>query len=102
MYVQLSPISRVELRLLHLNRFLLALQADLTFALVSPGLRPCVSQALSMTRRGYNEKHFFQNAWFITGVQEIPGTLADTTPNRESVGFLSFVGLIGSILSSSF
>ena len=36
-------------------------------------------------------KHFFQNAWCITGTQEIPGTLADTTPGGVSVGFLSFV-----------
>ena len=42
-------------------------------------------------------KYFFQNAWFITGTQEIPGILAATAPGRVSVGFLSFVRLIGSL-----
>jgi len=42
-------------------------------------------------------KHFFHNAWFITGTQDIPGTLADTAPGRETEGFLSFVRLIGTV-----
>ena len=104
-YVQLSPLSSVELRLLYLNTLLLALQSDPDLALVSPGLRPWVLQTLFIgtrcdhisffagRRKTTMMKHFFQNSWFITGTQEIPGTLADTTPGRVSVGFLSFVRL---------
>ena len=40
---------------------------------------------------------FFENAWFITGTQEFPGTLADTAPGRKRQGFLSFVRLIGTV-----
>ena len=42
-YVQLSPISSVEL---HLNTRPLAIQSDPDLALVSPGLRPWVLQTL--------------------------------------------------------
>ena len=38
-------------------------------------------------------KHFFQNAWFITCSQDIPGTLADTGHDQMEEGFLSFVEL---------
>ena len=91
-YVQLSPISSVKLRLLHLNTLLLAPYADPDLALVSPGLRPCVLQnylyvldVITFLLAGLGKtmmKHFF-----LTGTQEI--TLADTAPGRESVGFLS-------------
>ena len=39
------------------------------------------------TRKGYN---IFQNAWFITGSQDIPGKLADTDHAQMDEGFLSF------------
>ena len=42
-------------------------------------------------------RYFFQNAWFITGTQDIPGTLAHTAPGRLEEGFLSFVRLIGTV-----
>ncbi len=42
-------------------------------------------------------RHFFENAWFITGTQDIPGTLAATAPGRFEEGFLSFVRLIGTV-----
>ena len=42
-------------------------------------------------------KHFFQNAWFITCSQDIPGTLADTGHDQIEEGFLSFVRLIGTV-----
>ena len=41
--------------------------------------------------------HFFENACFITGTQDIPGTLADTAPDRVEEGCMSFVRLIGTI-----
>ena len=40
-------------------------------------------------------RHFFENAWFITGTQDIPGTLADAAPDRGKKGFISFVRLMG-------
>ena len=33
-------------------------------------------------------KCFFENAWFITGVHELPGTLTDTIPQTLYDGFL--------------
>ena len=42
-------------------------------------------------------RRFFENAWFITGTQKFPGTLADTAPGRKEQGFLSFVRLIGTM-----
>ena len=36
-------------------------------------------------------------AWFVTGSQDIPGTLADTAPGRLDNGFLSFVRLISTV-----
>ena len=40
-------------------------------------------------------KYFFQNAWFITSSQDIPGTLVSHV--RQDEGFLSFVRLIGTV-----
>lgn len=45
-YVQLSPASSPELRLLHLNQLHLDLAADPDIALVPPGLRACDLQTL--------------------------------------------------------
>ena len=45
-YVQLSPITSPEVRLLHLNQLQLALAGDPDLALVPPGLRACVVQTL--------------------------------------------------------
>ena len=42
-------------------------------------------------------KHFFQNAWFITCSQDIPGTLADTGHDQMEEGFLSFIRLLGTV-----
>ena len=42
-------------------------------------------------------RRFFENAWFITGTQKFPGTLADTAPGRKEQGFLSFIRLIGTV-----
>ena len=39
-------------------------------------------------------RRFIENAWFITGTREFPGTLADTSPGMKEIGFLSFVTLI--------
>ena len=43
-------------------------------------------------------RNFLENAWFITGTQDIPGTLADTNPGRVEEGFMSFIRLVGTIL----
>ena len=43
-------------------------------------------------------KHFFQNAWFISGSRDIPGTLAHTAHDHNmEEGFLSFVRLISTV-----
>ena len=108
-YVQLSPMTSPELRLLHLNQVQLDLAGDPDLALVPPGLRACVVQTLFICSgcdylsffAGFGKatimRHFFENAWFITGTQDIPGTLADTAPNRVEDGFMSFVTLVGTM-----
>ena len=89
-YVQLSNISSQELRLLHLNKLLLSFKDDPDLSLLPLLLRPRVLQTLFICSGcdyisffvGLGKttimKHFFQNAWFITSSQDIPGTLADT------------------------
>ena len=87
-YVQLSPITSPELRLLHLNQLQLDLAGDPDLALVPQGL--CGADTVYMQWvsffAGFGKatimRHFFENAWFITGKQDIPGTLADTAPCR--------------------
>ena len=56
---------------------------------------PCIPLSACVCRA--DELSFFQNAWFISGTQEFPGTLADTIPGREEQGFLSFVRLVGTV-----
>ena len=82
---------------------------DPDLALVPPGLRACVVQTLCICSgcdcvsffAGFGKvtimRHFFENAWFITGTQDIPDTLADTVPGRVEEGFMSFVRLVGTI-----
>ena len=106
-YVQLSNFSSPELRLLHLNQLLLSLTHDPDLSLVPLEIRPLVLQTLFISSgcdyisffvglgKATIMKHFFQNAWFITGSQDIPGTLV--SHGREDEGFLSFVRLIGTV-----
>ena len=101
-----TPPDRVEEGF---NQLQLALAGDPDLALVPPGLRACVVQTLFICSgcdyvsffAGFGKvtimRHFFENAWFITGTQDIPGTLADTPPDRVEEGFMSFVRLIGTI-----
>ena len=108
-YVQLSPITSCEQMFLHLNQLHEALNADPDLALVPIGLRANVLQTLFICSgcdyisffAGFGKatvmKHFFQNAWFITGTHEIPGTLAETAPDTKETGFLSFIRLIGTM-----
>ena len=106
-YVQLSNISSQELRLLHFNQLLLSFRDDADLSLLPLPLRPCVLQTLFICS-GCDYifcrpmittimKHFFQNAWFITYSQDIPGTLADTGHDQMEEGFLSFIRLIGTV-----
>ena len=86
-YVQLSNISSPELRLVHLNQLLDNFKSDPDLSLVPQPLILQIIQTLFVCS-GYFilvelgkatiMKHFFQNAWFITGSQDIPGTLAHT------------------------
>ena len=108
-YVQLSNISSPELRLLHFNQLLQSFRDDPDLSLVPMVLRPLVLQTLFICSGcdyisffvGLGKttimKHFFQNAWFITGSQDIPGTLAHTHPDLMEEGFLPFVRLIGTV-----
>ena len=108
-YVQLSNISSPELKLLHLNQLIHNFRNDPDLSLVPQPLIPRVIQTLFIGSgcdyisffvglgKATIMKHFFQNAWFITGSQDIPGTLAHTRPDLMEEGFLSFVRLIGTV-----
>lgn len=108
-YVQLCPASSPELKLFHLNQLHLALAADPDLATVPPDLQASVLQTLFICNgcdylsffAGFGKatmmKHFFMNAWFITGTQDSPGTLTGTAPGRLDDGFLSFIRLIGTV-----
>ena len=99
-------MSSPELRLLHFNSLLLSLATYLAMVSVQrshvlPTLFICsgcdyISFCVGL-REATMMRRFFENAWFITGTQEFPGTLADTAPGREEQGFLSFVRLIGTV-----
>ena len=101
-YVQLSNMSSPEIRLLHRNQLLSGLSDDPDLSLVPNVLRPLVLQTLFICSgcdyisyfvglgKATIMKHFFQNAWFITSSQDIPGKLADTDHQMDE-GFLSFV-----------
>ena len=104
--MQLSPASSPELKLLHINQLHLN-AADPDLATVPLDLKASVLQTLFICSgcdylsffagfrfgKAMMMKHFFMNAWFITGTQDIPGPLADTAPDRLDGGFLSFVSL---------
>ena len=104
----MSSVTSPELRLLHFNHLLLSLATDPDLALVSAP-RPHVLQTLFICSgcdyisffvglgKATMMRHLLQNAWFISGTQEFPGTLADTIPGREEQGFLSFVRLVGTV-----
>ena len=89
-------------------QLLFSLRDDPDLSLVPIVLRPLVMQTLFICSgcdyisffvglgKATIMKHFFQNAWFITGSQDIPGTLA-IDHGREEDGFLSFVRLIGTV-----
>ena len=38
---------------------------------------------------------FYENAWFICGMDSLPGTLAQTDIDNLKEGFISFVRLVG-------
>ena len=105
-YVQLSSILSPELRLLHLNKLLNSFRDDPDLSLVPLVLRPHVIQTLFISSgcdyisffdgvgNATIMKHFFQNARFISGSHDIPGTLVYTDHDHMEEGFLSFVRLI--------
>ena len=84
-YVQISPITSPEMRILHINQLQLDLAGDLDLALVPPGLTAWVVQTLFICSGcdfvsffvGFAPgnatimRHFFENAWFVTGTQDI-------------------------------
>ena len=108
-YVQLSSVSSLDVRLLHLNYLHQALNSDPYLAFVPSNLHGRVLQTLYICSgcdyisffAGIGKttmmRHFFENAWFITGTPSIPGTLADTDPSVMEEGFLSFIRLIGTV-----
>ena len=111
--ILLGNISSPELRLLHLIQLIHNFKSDPDLSLAPQPLIPCVIQTRFICsgcdnvsffvgpRKATIMKHFFQNAWFITGSQDIPGTLAHTRPDLMEEGFLSFVRLVGTIHSQN-
>ena len=105
-YVQLSPVNSIEIKLLHLNSLYTSLLNDHDLASVSPLLRAKVIQTLFICSgcdyiwffAGIG-KIFYENAWFICGMDSLPGTLAQTDIDNLKEGFLSFVRLVGSGIS---
>ena len=108
-YDQISSQTVQITRMLHLNQLILDLAADPGLALVPPSLKAHVLQTFFICSgcdytsffSGFGKatimKCFFENAWFITGTHELPGTLADTVPLTLDNGFLSFVRLVGTM-----
>ena len=85
-YVQLSNISSLELRLLQL----------LLGSIIPLLLRPCVLQTLFICS-GCDYVSVFCWPTMHTCSQDVPGTLADTGHDQMEEGFLSFVRLIGTV-----
>ena len=85
--VQVCNVSSPELSLLHLNQLLHNFKSDPDQSLVpQPLIRRVVHTLFICSGYAYISfsvglekativKQFFQNAWFITGSQDIPGTL---------------------------
>ena len=105
-YVQISPLTSITARFLHLNQLHHDLAADPGLALVSAPLRAQMLQTLFICSgcdyisffAGFGKSTvMFENAWFISGTHELPGTLAHTQPRLMDEGFLSFVRLVGTM-----
>ena len=89
---------------LHLNQLLTDLGGDPSLALIPASIRPQVLQTLFIASgcdyisffAGFGKtsvlKCFYENAWFVSGTQEFPGTLADTMPSS-----LAFIRLVGTM-----
>ncbi len=110
--VQISLINARELRLLHMNNLISALQNDPDLAAINSAILPQVLQTLFVTSgcdyisffHGVGKatflRYFFQYASFISGNEEnAKGTLADVSLDDSSYeqGFLSFLRLVGTI-----
>ncbi len=109
--VQISAINSREIRLLHLNHLVLALQNDPDLATINPRVLPQVLQTLYVTSgcdyisffSGIGKatflQYFFQHAAFISGDQQPEGTLENVSLDDDlfKQGFLAFVRLIGTI-----
>ena len=107
-YVQINRVCDPD-KYIHLSKLGEALHYDHCMATISPQIRAQILQTLYVVTgcdyvsyfHGIGKikflRVFFQHASFISNGQEQPGTLADITPERESLGFLSFVGLVGTV-----
>ena len=102
-YVIISPLSSLTTNNLHLNHLLIDLAGDPSLALIPVSIRPQVLQTLFIASgcdcisffAGFGKtsvlKCFYENAWFVSGTQEFPGTLADTMPTSKNLGLLAFI-----------
>ena len=109
--IQISPLNSRELRLLHLNRLVHALQCDPDLVALPSQIVPQVLQTLYVTTgcdyisffSGIGKatflRYFFNYASFISANETAKGTLADVslTGDTYRAGFLSFLRLIGTV-----
>ena len=89
-YVIISPLSSLTTKYLHLNHLLIDLAGDPSLALIPVSIRPQVLQIAGFGKISVL-KCFYENAWFVSGTQEFPGTLADTMPSSKNLGLLAFI-----------
>lgn len=107
-YVQLSPLSSPELRLLHLNSLYSDLAGDPDLALIPEEIRPKLLQSVfictgcdyisffSGIGKAAFLRIFFQHSSFVNANSaDFPGHLANMEPNDLHSGFKAFVRLVG-------
>lgn len=108
-YVQVSPLSSHQLKILNLSALTTALANDPDLAHIDQTIRPRLLQTLyvasgcdytsffSQTGKATFMRYFYQHASFINSTTE--GTLADTdlTDLSYNRGYLAFIRLVGAI-----
>ncbi len=108
-HVQINPLGKAN-KYINLTGLKSALEADHRLGTIPSHLRMCVLQTLyvctgcdyisffyNIGKSGFL-KVFFTHADFISsGRANYPGTLADVGTGSESIGFLSFMRLVGSV-----
>lgn len=108
--VQVNQVSSRQLKLLHLTGLLQALENDPDLAHIDQTILPQILQTIYITTgcdsisffskigKATFFRYFFQYASFITsGEGETCGTLADTSLNDTSLGFMAFMRLVGTV-----